>query len=132
MRVFAQAIDLVDDPTRIDEYLRHHRAVWPEVTEGLRRIGIRGMRIWRGGTRLFMVIETDDDFDPARYQEYARDPRTQEWDALMRTFQKPAPSARAGEWWTQLDEIFDLAATSGSTSSSSTAALSGAGKAPAR
>ncbi|MFM7261399.1 MAG: L-rhamnose mutarotase, partial [bacterium] len=41
MRVFAQAIDLVDDPTRIDEYLRHHRAVWPEVTEGLRRIGIR-------------------------------------------------------------------------------------------
>ena len=42
--------------------------------------------------------ETDDDFDPARYQEYARDPRTQKWDALMRTFQKPAPSARAGEW----------------------------------
>lgn len=108
MRVFAQAIDLTDDPARIDEYLCHHRAVWPEVTGGLRAIGIRGMRIWRGGTRLFMVVETDDDFDPARYQSYASDPRTREWDALMRTFQQPAPFAKPGEWWTPLEEVFDL------------------------
>lgn len=108
MRAFAQAIDLTDDPARIDEYLRHHRAVWPEVTGGLRAIGIRGMRIWRGGTRLFMVVETDDDFDPARYQGYAANPRTQEWDALMRTFQRPAPFAKPGEWWAQLEEVFDL------------------------
>ncbi len=109
MRVFAQALDLVDDPARVDEYLRHHRAVWPEVTEGLRAIGIRGMRIWRGGTRLFMLVETDDGFDPARYQDYARDPRTSEWDALMRTFQRPAPFAKEGEWWSPLEEVFDLA-----------------------
>jgi len=109
MRVFAQALDLVDDPARVDEYLRHHRAVWPEVTEGLRAIGVRGMRIWRGGTRLFMLVETDDGFDPARYQDYARDPRAQEWDALMRGFQRPAPFAREGEWWSPLEEVFDLA-----------------------
>ncbi len=109
MRVFAQALDLVDDPARIDEYVRHHQAVWPEVTDGLRAIGIRGMRIWRGGTRLFMLVETEDDFDPARYQDYASNARTQEWDALMRTFQQPAPFARDGDWWTPLEEIFDLA-----------------------
>ncbi len=109
MRVFAQALDLVDDPARVDEYLRHHRAVWPEVTEGLRAIGVRGMRIWRGGTRLFMLVETDDGFDPARYQDYARDPRAQEWDALMRGFQRPAPFAKDGEWWSPLEEVFDLA-----------------------
>ena len=108
MRAFAQAIDLTDDPARIDEYLRHHRTVWPEVTDGLRAIGIRGMRIWRGGTRLFMVVETDDGFDPARYQSYAANPRTQEWDALMRGFQRPAPFAKPGEWWAQLEEVFDL------------------------
>ena len=108
MRVFAQAIDLVDDPVRIDEYLRHHRAVWPEVTAGLRAIGIRGMRIWRGGTRLFMLVETDDDFDPARYQSYASNPRTREWDELMRTFQRPTPFAKPGEWWAPLEEVFDL------------------------
>lgn len=110
MKLFAQAIDLADDPARIEEYIRHHRSVWPEVTDGLRAIGIRGMRIFRGGTRLFMLIETDDAFDPARdYQAYARDPRTREWDQLMRTFQRPAPFARDGEWWTSLEEIFDIA-----------------------
>jgi L-rhamnose mutarotase len=108
VRRFAQAIDLVDDPQRIAEYVGHHRAVWPEVVEGLRRIGIRGMRIWRGGDRLFMVIETDDDFDPARYQEYAADPRTRAWDELMRSYQRPAPFAREGESWTGLEEVFDL------------------------
>jgi L-rhamnose mutarotase len=109
MRVFAKALDLDDDPARIAEYTARHRAVWPEVTEGLRRIGIRSMRIFRGGNRLFMTIETDDDFDPARYQDYASDPRTREWDALMRGFQRPAPFARPGEWWTDLEEVFDLA-----------------------
>lgn len=109
MRTFAKAIDLHDDPARIAEYVAHHRAVWPEVTDGLRRIGIRSMRIYLGGNRLFMTIETDDDFDPARYQDYASDPRTREWDALMRGFQNPAPFALAGEWWTDLTEVFDLA-----------------------
>lgn len=109
MKIFAQAIDLEDDPQRIDEYILRHRSVWPEVTDGLRAVGIRGMRIFRGGTRLFMVIETEDGFDPARdYQSYARDPRTQEWDALMRGFQRPAPFAKPGEWWTSLEEIFDI------------------------
>jgi L-rhamnose mutarotase len=109
MRLFAQAIDLKDDPAGIAEYLRHHRTAWPEVTDGLRGIGIRSMRIFRGGTRLFMIFETDDGFDPARdYQSYTRDPKTREWDELMRTFQKPAPFAKPGEWWTELEEIFDM------------------------
>ncbi len=109
MRLFAQTLDLKDDPAGIDEYLRHHRAVWPEVVEGLRAIGIRNMHLFRGGTRLFMLVEAEDSFDPARdYQTYAAHPRTREWDALMRTFQQPAPSAKDGEWWTSMDEIFDL------------------------
>lgn len=109
MKLFAQALDLEDDPERIAEYIRHHRSVWPEVTDGLRAIGIRSMRIFRGGTRLFMVIETEDGFDPARdYQTYANDTRTRAWDELMRGFQRPAPFAKPGEWWTSLEEIFDL------------------------
>ena len=109
MKVFAQALDLKDDPEGIAEYIRHHRAVGPEVTDGLRAIGIQSMRMFRGGTRLLMVIETNDDFDPARdYQRYAAEPRTRAWDDLMRRFQQPAPFAKPGEWWTPLEEIFDI------------------------
>jgi L-rhamnose mutarotase len=109
MQTFAQAIDLVDDAALIDEYVRAHRAVWPEVEAGLRAIGIRSMRIWRLGPRLFMVCEAYDGFDPARdYQRYADDPRTRAWDELMRRFQRPAPGARPGEWWAAMERVYEL------------------------
>ncbi len=113
MRVFAQALDLKDDPALIAEYVALHREVWPEVTQSLRKIGITSMRIYRGGTRLFMVIEADDEFDVARYQAYAQEPRTGAWDALTRRFQQPTPFAQLGEWWSPLEEIFDLNANLG-------------------
>lgn len=109
MKVFAQALDLKDDPALIREYVEHHRAVWPEVERALREIGIRTMRIYLLGSRLFMYCEARDGFDPARdYQRYAADPRCREWDELMRRYQKPAPGAKAGEWWAGMELVYEL------------------------
>ena len=109
MKTFAQTLELVDDPARIAEYRRAHERIWPEVAAALRAAGIGEMHIFLHGTRLFMCFEAPDDFDPARdYQSYAQAPRTREWDALMRRFQQPAPFAAPGEWWTPLEEVFDL------------------------
>ena len=108
---FAQALDLVDDPDRIAEYERYHETAWPEVVRGLRAIGIERMRIWRTGTRLFMIFEAPEGFDPDRdYQDYARDPRCREWDELMRTYQRQVPAADpgSGSWWTPMELVFDL------------------------
>ena len=107
MKAFAQTLDLKDDPELIRSYRAHHEAVWPEVTAALRAIGIETMRIFLVRTRLFMYVEARDDFDPQRdFQNYARDARSAEWDALMRTFQMPL-----GEegWWTSMEQVFDLA-----------------------
>ncbi len=109
MPVFAQALDLRDDPSLIEAYRRHHRAVWPEVLAALRAIGIRQMRIWLVGTRLFMTYEAPEGFDPSRdFQRYAQDPRCREWDEWMRTFQRRLAEAREGEWWTPMEQVFDL------------------------
>ena len=113
MKTFAQTLDLIDDPERIAEYDRYHVAVWPEVTRGLREIGIQRMLIWRTGSRLFMMFEAPDDFNPDHdYQRYAEDPRCQEWDTLMRTYQQRIPSASETDqrWWTSMDLVFDLEA----------------------
>ncbi len=109
MKRFAQALDLVDDPALIGEYERHHRAVWPEVEGALRDIGITSMRIYRTGTRLFMVCEARDGFDPATdFQRFAESPRGAEWDALMRKFQRPVPGATPGAWWTPMSLVYDM------------------------
>lgn len=114
---FAQALDLQDDPALVEAYKAHHREVYPEVLEALRRIGIRKMKIYLLGTRLFMYAEAAPGFDPGRdYQEYARQARCAAWDELMRRFQRRAPGARPGEWWAAMEPVFDLETAAGSDS----------------
>ncbi|MGH2634333.1 MAG: L-rhamnose mutarotase [Tepidiformaceae bacterium] len=109
MKRLAQTILLKDDQA-IAAYEAHHAAIWPEVAEGLREIGIEQMLIWRSGRRLFMVMETVDGFDAtrdfARYE--AGHPRRQQWQRLMESLQAPTPEAKPGEWWTKMAEVFRL------------------------
>ncbi len=76
MPVFAQCLDLVDDPDLVREYVELHRHVPAAVEAALREIGITSMRIHHLGTRLYMTIETREGFDPTRdYQRYAEAPK---------------------------------------------------------
>lgn len=110
MKQFAQTILLKDDPAVISAYEAHHAAIWPEVAEGLRGIGIEQMVIWRSGRQLFMLMQTADTFDAARdFVRYeAGHPRREEWQRLMESFQEPVPEAQPGEWWAAMREVFRL------------------------
>ncbi|MBM4107034.1 MAG: L-rhamnose mutarotase [Phycisphaerae bacterium] len=114
MPVYAQCLDLVDDPDLIREYVDAHRNVPKAVEQALRAIGIERMRIHRLGSRLYMTIETREGFDPARdYQRYAQMPGAAAWDARMRKYQKPSPGARPGEWWAAMEPVYVLTADVG-------------------
>lgn len=104
------ALDLKDDPALIAEYEAHHRAVWPEVVEHLRASGVRELEIFRIGTRLVMLMETDDAvFHAARMAAAERaNPRIQAWEELMWRFQQPTPWTPAGAKWTPMQSIFRL------------------------
>ena len=116
MKSFAQALDLHAEPSLIEAYRKHHQAVWPEVVDSLRAIGIRRMKIWLVGTRLFMWFEAPDDFDPRRdFQAYAQDPRCRQWDEWMRTYQAKLVEAGPHDWWTPMEQVFDLETANGHT-----------------
>jgi L-rhamnose mutarotase len=70
VKTFGLTLLLQDDPEKIAQYKRAHQAVWPEVTARLRECGVHRMQIFLRATRMFMFIETDDEFDPAR--DFAR------------------------------------------------------------
>ena len=70
MKVYAQALDLINDKKLINEYEDYHKNVWPEVLNGIKSTGIIRMRIWRINKRLFMLIETSDEFDVTKFQNY--------------------------------------------------------------
>lgn len=109
MKRYCLALDLKDDPSLIEEYERHHKHVWPEVRRNILDSGICKMEIFRVHNRLFMILETEDDFsfeDKARNDH--RNPVVQEWESLMWTYQKPMPWAVGGEKWQLMDKICEI------------------------
>lgn len=108
-RGYALTLQLRDDPAAIERYRAEHRAAWPEVVRALRAVGVERMRIFLLGRRLFMWLEVEEGFDRERdFARLAEAPRYREWDELMRTLQEPVAEAREGEWWAELEEVFDL------------------------
>ena len=109
MKSFAMTLNLKEEAGVVDKYKEYHRAAWPEVLAALRGIGISKLKIFLHGRRLFMYLEASDAFDPGRdLPRYVTTERVREWDDLMATFQEPVPGAAPGEWWADMEEVFDI------------------------
>lgn len=107
MKRFCLALDLKDNKDMIRLYEEHHKAVWPEVIESIKASGILAMEIYRTGNRLFMIMETSDDFSfEKKHQADAVNPRVAAWETLMSTYQLPLPWSKAGEKWMLMENIF--------------------------
>jgi len=104
------ALDLVDDRNLIAEYLKMHKAgaVWPAVIDHIRAQGIESMEIWHRGDRLFMILETAEDF-PRAVEEGSLTADSARWELFMDRFQKRLRDASPGEKWSPLDRVFCLA-----------------------
>jgi L-rhamnose mutarotase len=100
VKTFGLTLLLQDDPEKIASYKAHHRAVWPEVKSRLQECGVQGMHIFLRGTRLFMYLTTDDDFDPARdFTRINDDPVSARWNELMPPRCAEASSTNGGRRW---------------------------------
>jgi len=109
LKKYTFALDLKDDPTLIKEYEVYHQNVWPDVVDSIKNAGIINMEIYRAGNRLFMIMETEDDFSfEAKALTDQYNPKVQEWENLMWKYQQAIPYARQGEKWMLMTKIFQL------------------------
>ena len=109
MKQFGLTLCLQNDADKIASYRQYHQAVWPDVTARLRACGVQHMQIFLLGNRVFMYLLTDDTFDPARdFGRINEDPTSARWNALMAELQAAAPEAKPGQWWAEMEPVFDL------------------------
>jgi L-rhamnose mutarotase len=109
MKRYCLALDLKDDPKLIEEYEEHHKKVWLEIIHSIKDAGIEQMEIYKRGTRLFMIMEVNDDFSFEKKEEADKNnPKVQEWEELMWKYQQPLTGAAKGEKWVLMKKIFEL------------------------
>jgi len=108
-RRFCLTLDLKDDPILIAEYKRYHEKIWPEITRSIKESGIEDMEIYLLGTRMFMIMEVNEFFSfEAKSNADRMNPKVQEWESLMGTFQQVLPQAKPGEKWLLMERAFKL------------------------
>lgn len=69
-------------PGKLDEYVRRHDEIWPEMTQVLNEAGIRNYTIWTTGEELFGYYECDSVEYAAKVQ--ATSPVVDRWNEYMK------------------------------------------------
>ena len=108
---YCKTLSLKDDAKLIEDYKKVHApgAAWPEITQGMKDVGIIDMEIYIYGTRLFMIMDTIADFDHDKAMtELAKKPRQSEWEAYVSRFQLSSAEATAEEKWQLMERIYKL------------------------
>lgn len=109
MKKYCLTLDLKDDARLIAEYEAYHQNVWTEILKSIQDSGILSMQIHRLHTRMFMIIETVDNFSfEEKSKMDASNPNVQEWEELMWKYQQALPIAKEGEKWMLMNKIFEM------------------------
>ena len=105
------ALDLKGEDERIAQYEHFHQPehIWPEIPQGIRAGGIVDMHIYRIGTRLVMIVETEEGIDlTTAFEAIGKMPRQPEWAAFMAGFQQRLTDAKPHEHWAEMKPVFLL------------------------
>ena len=70
-------------PGKLEEYIRRHNEIWPEMKDVLHQAGIRNYTIWNVGNELFGYFECEQGIAFAeKYQ--ADSPVVDKWNEYMK------------------------------------------------
>ena len=108
---YCKVLKLQDNKSRIEKYKEVHKQgkVWPEITRGIREVGILDMEIYIHGNHVFMIMDTVPAFDHDKaMKELALKPKQAEWEEYGSQFQQAGDRAATPEKWTLIERIFVL------------------------
>ena len=93
---------------KLEEYKEHHKAVWPEMLDALRRTGWHNYSLFvREDGLLFGYFETPESFQAA-LDGMAREEVNAKWQEFMAPYFEALGGARPDEMMLELEEVFHL------------------------
>ena len=109
MQRFGSVIEVRRD--KLDEYVKLHADVWPDVLAMIRACRIRNYSIYLrklpdGKFYLFSYFEYVGENFEADMARMAADPVTQKWWDVCKPCHLPFADRSEGEWWASMEEVF--------------------------
>jgi L-rhamnose mutarotase len=93
---------------KLAEYKAHHKKVWPEMLDALRRTGWHNYSLFlRDDGLLFGYFEAEESFQ-ASLDGMAREEVNQRWQAFMASYFEGLGGAHADQNMQELEEVFHL------------------------
>jgi L-rhamnose mutarotase len=93
---------------RLDEYKEHHKAIWPEMLEALRRHGWHNYSLFmREDGTLFGYVETPNGL-AAAIEGMSHEPINERWQEFMAPYFEALGGRHADEGMLELVEVFHL------------------------
>lgn len=108
---YCKILTLRGDPELIEKYKEVHKPgnTWPEITRGIREVGIIDMELYLHGNTAFMIMDTVPDFDHDRAMKILGSlPRQKEWEEYVSQFQNTGDKSDTPEKWEITERIFVL------------------------
>ena len=106
MQRFGQVIRVKDEFP--EKYKMLHANPWPEVNAMIKACNIQNYSIYYKDGYLFSYYEYVGTDYEADMKKMAEDPKTREWWAETDPCQEPVQSAKDGEWWSDMEEVYHL------------------------
>jgi L-rhamnose mutarotase len=93
---------------KLQDYKMHHRVVWPEMLDALRRTGWRNYSLFlRKDGLLFGYLEAPTNFQTA-LADMAKEEVNTRWQEFMAPYFESLEGARPDEMMLELEEVFHL------------------------
>ena len=108
---YCKILTLKDDPELIKQYKTVHsiNKAWPEITQGMKDVGIIDMEIYIQGNILCMIMDTVTDFDHEKaMKELAAKPRQKEWENFVSKFQNTDSEATSAGKWSLMERVYEM------------------------
>ncbi len=93
-------------PEKLGYYKELHANPWPCVLEKIHECNIRNYSIYLQDDQLFAYFEYVGKDFAADMAKMAADTCTQKWWSETDPCQEPIATAKDGDWWTTMEEVF--------------------------
>lgn len=100
---FVFVVNLINDESKITEYLEYHKKIWPEVEAGFRKAGYKEIKMFRFNTTLVMTIRIPENADINQIGSIAAayGKKCAEWNQIMSEYQVGVAGTNEGQKWAE-------------------------------